>query len=101
MENFFPQTVTDLYRQKYFEALDLVIICVKNRFDQPGYKVLRNVEDFLIKAVCSDFEKYTDEFRFLTEFYEKVIDKDSLKVQLETLRTFFEKQEGESVSLSD
>ena len=48
-EHFFPQTETDMYRQKYFEALDLVLICVKTRFDQPGYKVIRNVKELLVK----------------------------------------------------
>ena len=48
-EHFFPQTESDMYRQKYFEALDLVINCVKTRFDQPGYKVFRNVEELLVK----------------------------------------------------
>ena len=54
--------------------------------------------------MCSDFENYTEEFRFVTEFYEKDSDKDSLKVHLENRNTeniYFEKQEGESVSLSD
>ena len=55
-EHFFPQTERDMYRQNYFEAMDLVINCVKNRFDQPGYKVFRNVEELLVKSVRSDFE---------------------------------------------
>ena len=52
--HFFPQTERDMYRQKYFEAMDLVINCVKDRFDQPGYKVLQNVKELLNKAVRSD-----------------------------------------------
>ena len=59
--HFFPQTESDMYRHQYFEVLNLVINCVKNRFDQPGYK--RKVEELLIKAVQSDFEEYNDEFK--------------------------------------
>ena len=81
-ENFFPQTESDMYRQK-FEALDLVINCVKTRFDQPGYKVIRNVEELLVKGVQSDFGNYCDEFSFVTEFYKADINKNSLKVLLE------------------
>ena len=33
----------------------------KNQFDQRGYRVLRKVEDLLIKAVRSIFENYSDE----------------------------------------
>ncbi|XP_045210891.2 uncharacterized protein LOC123562315 [Mercenaria mercenaria] len=100
-EHFFPQTESDMYRQKYFEALDLFINCVKNRFDQPGYKVFRNVEELLIKAVQSEFGNYSDEFMFVTQFYEKDINKDSLKVQLETLKTYFAQQDSGSINLSD
>ena len=100
-EHFFPQSERDMYRQQYFEAMDLVINCVQNRFDQPGYKVLRNVEELLLKSVRSDFEDYSEEFTFVTEFYAKDIDKDSLKVQLETLKTYFENQTSAKVKLSD
>ena len=49
----------------------------------------------------SDFENYCDEFSYLTEFYETDIRKDSLKVQLETLRTHFDSQESDCVKLKD
>ena len=32
------------YRQQYFEALDLILACMKDRFDQTGYRVYRNLE---------------------------------------------------------
>lgn len=100
-EHFFPQTERDMYRQNYFEAMALVITCVKDQFDQPGFKVFQNVEEHLNKAVRSDFGDYSEEFAFVTEFYAKDINKDSLKVQLERLKTYFEKQEGEKVKVSD
>ena len=50
----FLQTVKDPLRHKYFEAQDLVISCMKARFDQPGYKKFRNVEELLVKGVQSD-----------------------------------------------
>ena len=103
-EHFFLQTEGDMYRQKYFEALDLVINCVKTRFDQPGYKVFRNVEELLVKWVQSDFGNYchSDECSYVTEFYETDIRKYSLpKVQLETLRTHFDSQESDCVKLKD
>ena len=95
-EHFFPQTERDMYRQNYFEAMDLMINCVKNRFDQPGYKIFRNVEELLVKSVRSDFEDYSEEFTFVTEFCAKDINKDSLKVQLETLKTYFDQKEWSS-----
>ena len=30
------------YRQIFYEGLDLIVNCIRNRFDQPSYKVYRN-----------------------------------------------------------
>ena len=38
------------YRAIYYEALDLIINCTKSRFDQPGYRVYRQLQDLLMKA---------------------------------------------------
>ena len=47
-EGEFPESMEDLYRRMYFEALDLV--CgIKGCFDQPGYKVYSNLEGILVK----------------------------------------------------
>ena len=40
-------TVADFYHQHYFEAFDRVICAIKDRFNQPGYAVYRNLEDLL------------------------------------------------------
>ena len=37
-----PETPQDMYRKHYYEALDLVINCIKDRFDQKDYKVYAN-----------------------------------------------------------
>ena len=39
----FSETVEDHYRKIYFEALDLIIACVNDRFNQPGYRTYRVV----------------------------------------------------------
>ena len=35
----FPPTAEDHYRPQYYEALDLLVETIDDRFDQPGYKV--------------------------------------------------------------
>ena len=43
----FHETVKDHYRVVYFEALDLIISCIENRFNQPGYKTyVKSTNDF-------------------------------------------------------
>lgn len=51
-EGEFPENVkTYIRRCTYFEALDLIVCSIKERFDQPGYKVYSNLECVLVKAV--------------------------------------------------
>ena len=49
-----PITPKDFYRQQYFECLDMCISCIKDRFNQPGYAALKNLEDLLIKAANNE-----------------------------------------------
>ena len=48
----FHSTPEDNYRKIYYEALDLVIEAINSRFNQPGYKVYRNVQDLVLNACC-------------------------------------------------
>ena len=53
----FHDTPASFYKQKYFEVLDLMINCIEQRFDQPGYCIFQSMESLLIKAcVQHDFE---------------------------------------------
>ena len=49
-----PTTPKDFYRQQYFECLDMCMSCIKDRFNQPGYAALKNLEDLLIKAANNE-----------------------------------------------
>jgi hypothetical protein len=61
---YHPITLQDVIRPKYFEAIDIALVSVKERFDQPGYRVLQNVEDLLIKAAQPLKTEYTRELGF-------------------------------------
>ena len=57
IENYFsttesdhPETAEDEYRMKYFEAIDLVVSCIKNRFDQDDFEMYALCEELLVKA---------------------------------------------------
>ena len=50
----FHDTPASFYKQKYFEALDLMINCIEQRFDQPGYRIFQSMELLLIKACMQD-----------------------------------------------
>lgn len=76
------------FRQQYFEAIDLVVNSIKNRFDQEGYKMYCNLEHLLIKA--SQQQDHTNEFYTVCSFYGKDFQSDVLKAQLHTFGIEFQ-----------
>ena len=63
----FHSTVEDHFCTIYFEALDLIITCIEDRFNQPSYKTYQQVETLLIKAAAG--EPYEEEIDFILSFY--------------------------------
>ena len=84
--SFFSEAVEDWYRVAYFEALDLVIEAIKDRFDQPGYAIYRNLEELLVKGASG--EEFDDQKKLVCELYHE-IDGTQLNVQLESLAAYF------------
>jgi hypothetical protein len=71
-------------KKQYFEALDLVVNCMKDRFDQPGYQVYRHLEDVLLKSVRGD-KTCKEDLHFVIKFYCDDLDQTSQSLQLETI----------------
>ena len=67
-ESSFSTTPEDLYRQKYMEAIDLVVNFIRNHFDQlyVRYKIYCTLENLLLKAAKA--EDYTAEIKFVLGF---------------------------------
>ncbi len=63
----YPETPEDMYRQVYYEALDLMIMTITDRFDQKDYKIYMQCEELLLKAAKGD--DYEQEFEQVTTFY--------------------------------
>ena len=55
----YPTTPEEHYRRIYYEALDLLVQGIEDRFNQPGYKVYCCLEELLIKAVKK--EEFSEE----------------------------------------
>ena len=86
-EAFYPSTPKQFYSQHYFECLDFVVNAVKDRFDQPGYKTLKQLENLLLKAAQG--EEYKDELGFVIDQYGDDFTTSSLTTQLEILTSAF------------
>ena len=97
----FPTSAISHYRRLYFEGLDLIVSCIKDRFDQPGYKIYTQLECLALKAAQG--ESYDEELSFVCQHYTPDFNLDSLKVQLETFKCDFSALPGKSavVTLQD
>ncbi len=77
----FPDTPKCLFRQLYYEALDLIINCIEQRFDQPGYHLYRRLEALFLKSFKQ--EDYEEELLAVSGFYGDDFNLDTLRTQLQ------------------
>ena len=61
-------TTKEVYRKHFFEAFDLAINSIKDRFDQPDFKTYEISQQVLLKSARND--TYDDEVSSLLEFYD-------------------------------
>ena len=73
----------DYYRPIFYEALDLIVNSIKERFNQQGYRVYVKLEELLIKA--ANKKEYEEEFKFIAEFNMGDFDEGLLATQLGVL----------------
>ena len=78
-----PPTVEDHYTSIYFQTLDVVINCIESRFDQLGYRSYSHLESLLLKAASK--KNFTEDLNFVCDLYKNDLERNSLKVQLESL----------------
>ena len=98
-EGYHSASVQEYYRQLYFEALDLVITGITDRFDQPGYVIYKNLEGLLVKAANN--LPYDECLSEAGSFYKDDFKLTELSVQLKMLGTYFSEQNNTSVTLQD
>ena len=82
-----PATTEEYYRVIYFETLDMVINCIKDRYDQDGYKIYCKLEMLLLKGDHEDrnYSHYDEVF----ELYQRDIVKDDFLAQLKMFHTIY------------
>jgi len=98
-EGFHSASVQEHYHQLYFEALDLIITGIADRFDQPGYVLYKNLEGLLVKAANN--APFDHCFNEVVSFYRDDFNPTELTTQLKLLGTHFSKQNSTNVTLQD
>lgn len=78
----FPETLEDHYRRIYFEAIDLIVNAIEQRFSQPSFAAYEKMESLFIKGLNG--EPYTSELDYM-KAYDYDINLEMLKIQLQVL----------------
>ena len=94
----FHDNPKSLYKQQYYEALDIIVVCIESRFNQPGYRIYRSLESLLMKA-CKKEDMESD-LEAVCEFYRDDFNKELLCAQLQTLGVHFQTQVDSAKNLS-
>lgn len=82
-----PQTVDDHYRQIYYEAIDVVVASIKERFNQPSYKTFAALETMLLNMI--DDKPFKDELQHLQTIYGDDVSIESLQVESGIFKQLF------------
>ena len=64
----------------YYEAMDLAITIIKDRFDQPGFHMYRNLETVLVNA--ANKKEYIEQLKEILAFYRDDFNEAELRTQL-------------------
>ncbi|CAF3419092.1 unnamed protein product [Rotaria sp. Silwood2] len=80
----------EFYRQQYIEALEIVVNMLKNRFTQKNFKLLCNVEKFIIHVANNSLDDPNDCVQSIKDFCYGDIDVERLKGEALMIFDFFQ-----------
>ncbi|CAF3952268.1 unnamed protein product [Rotaria magnacalcarata] len=78
------------YRQQYMESLEIAVNMLQNRFTQKNFKLLCNVEKFILYAANNSLDDSNDYFQSIMDFCYSDIDVEKLKVEALIIVDFFQ-----------
>ena len=83
-EPTYPVTAQDYYRRIYFEAIDLMMNAIDQRFDQPSFDTYAKMESLLIKTLNS--QDKSEKLKFMEKLYNNDVNISVLTTQMEILQ---------------
>jgi hypothetical protein len=81
-------TVEDEFRQIYFDALDHITTAIKDRFNQPSFKVYANLEELLVHGARN--EPFEAGFEQVKKLYPDEIDVSALVSEFHLFQQMFD-----------
>lgn len=94
---WYPTTPQEHYRRVYFEAIDLMVNAIDNRFNQPSFDVYAKMKSLLVK--CLNCQDYSTDLHFLVTNYGEDVHVRTLNVQLEIYKMLL--KDGEFTCFDD
>ena len=91
-----PESPYEHYKPIYYKALNSIFNTIKDKFDQPIFKLFTQAEQLFLKAVGK--QNVTDELKVLEKFFQGDYDADSLTSEFQLRPTIFE---CESINLEE
>ena len=82
-EAYYPETAVDHFKLMYMEAIDAIINSIKDRFEQPRFKVFGQVEQLLLNLIRKD--SVVDKIETFQANFKGDYDTNSLMAKLELL----------------
>ena len=79
----FPSTPKEFFRNIYFEVYDQTVNGIKERFNQPNYRIYVNLQKLILKAFNK--EDLSKEREVVTDFYDSDFERFNLESQLHLL----------------
>ena len=89
----FPATAKDHFRRNYFDALDLLVQAIADRFDQPGYRTYSSLQALFLKATRK--EDFSEELKTVCTLDGSDLHPANLRSQLELLSNNFSSSSGD------
>ena len=83
-----PDTIKEHYRRIYLEAVDNIVSCIGDRFEQEGYKTYAKLQQLLLKS-CNNEEVDEELLKFVCNFYGDDFKKGDLRSHLQTIKATF------------
>ena len=92
-----PETPKEQFKKIFYEAFDLVLECLKSRFEQESLKMYQNLQELLLLAAKK--EDYSEVLDEILDFYEGDFDDENLRTQIKVYQNLF--PSNENVSYGD
>ena len=77
-----PLTSRDHYRKICFEAVDLLVSHIEDRFQQPSFQIYQRLKSLLLDSFSKDIQCLDEDITYIGSIYDEV-DIQSLPPQLE------------------